>query len=63
MNHKAIERAIIEAKRFLIAAEFYKNRIKVEPQASFGCKEGGTLRRASHDLTSALANLRRRPRC
>ena len=59
MNDVTLKRAAVEANRFLTAvANFEAVRIGDE-YIYFGSKEGGALRRASMDLTRALADLRR----
>ena len=52
--------AMTEAKRFLERAKAYQEFMKSDPGIC-GSKQGGALRRASMDLTRALADLRRNP--
>ena len=56
-----VETAVEEAKRFLIKAEDYLDRAKIDEWVlSDGCcKESGAVKRASMDLTRALADMRR----
>jgi hypothetical protein len=57
MNREKIANAKREAKRFLERVHAYEAN---PPQYEFvGSKEGGALKRASMDLTRALADLRR----
>ena len=60
MTPDSIETAIVEAKRFLEKAD--RVRISVPQKGyriAFGPKETGALRRASMDLTRALAEMRK----
>ncbi len=57
VNSKTVDAAVVEAKRFLARVADYKAN---PPHYEFaGNKETGALRRASMDLTRALADLRR----
>jgi hypothetical protein len=59
MTQAKLALACIEAKRFMAAAD---KVLKVEGEANWNIypsKESGALRRASMDLTRALAELRR----
>lgn len=57
MNSKTVKIAAAEAKRFLKAVRAYEEN---PPYYDFvGNKETGALRRASMDLTRALADMRR----
>jgi len=62
MNIDKVEKAIIEAERFLESANILKMKSIVDRFTFFGCKETGDLRRLywnqSMDLTRALAELR-----
>lgn len=58
MNHDTLKAAIREARRFLEAAAKAEKAFK-EGTASYSPKETGAARRASMDLTRALADLRR----
>jgi len=58
MNEKKVQFAANEATRFVITAEIYLERLKDEGEGS-GTKESGALRRASMDLTRALAEMRK----
>lgn len=62
MNRKQIAEAIAEAHHFLYTAEEALRRLEEEKQSYFdiGTAESGACRRASLDLTRALARLRRR---
>lgn len=51
--------AISEAKRFIKAAEAAQKRISADELAAMtGCKETAAAKRASMDLSRALADLR-----
>ena len=56
-----VEVAVDEAKRFLTKAEAYLDRARIDKwMASNGyCKESSAVRRASLDLTRALADMRK----
>ena len=56
-----IDKAASEAKRFLAAVKDLKERAREDAfiNVFWGCKESGALRRASLDLTRALADMRR----
>lgn len=64
MTINDINEAITETKRFIKAAEARKKRAKDDNEDERWMmgqtKEGGALRRASMDLTRALAKLRGR---
>ena len=59
MNDVKLIAAITEAKRFIKKAELAKQRLSDDRFAYFGSKETSAARRASMDLTRALADLRR----
>jgi hypothetical protein len=59
MNADKLETAIQEAERFLIFAERALDRLNSDKYAQFGTKETAAARRASMDLTRALAQLRK----
>lgn len=64
MNAAMIARAVREAEKFLERAATYKANTKTSGSGEFsytfvGTKESGALRRASMDLTRALADMRR----
>ena len=59
MNTAKIDKAILEAHRFLRAVEAARRRLEADRMADFGCKETAACRRASMDLTRALAELRK----
>jgi hypothetical protein len=55
--------AIVEARRFIERAVAAHDRLRAEPTVEYGgSKETGACRRASLDLTRALAQLRKSPR-
>jgi hypothetical protein len=56
-----IENIEYEVRRFLGACDDAKERLKKDKMLYFitGCRESGALRRASLDLTRALADLRK----
>lgn len=57
MNRDKLATAVAEAKRFLEAAKAWQTRT---PEYDWqGSKEGGAVKRASMDLTRALAELRK----
>lgn len=56
MTADALDRAIAEAKRFLERAAAAKSALKTNP---YGVIEVSAVRRASMDLTRALAVLRK----
>lgn len=60
MNDAKVREAISEAKRFIKAAEAYRRAEaeKAEPWHTTP-KESGAVRRASMDLTRALAEMRK----
>lgn len=55
MTPETIKTAVAEAKRFIAAAK----RLEATDQVWSNPKESGALRRASMDLTRALADMRR----
>ena len=60
MTEESIKRAIEEADRFLRAAKSAQKRIRDDKFALIsGSKENGAAKRASLDLTRALAEMRR----
>ena len=60
MNLQKINIAEVEAKRFLEKVKAVKSRAKEERLIFLtGCRETGTLRRASMDLSNALVELRK----
>jgi hypothetical protein len=60
MTQDKIDEAVAEAKRFIAKAEALKARRKAGDLYVFqGCRESGAVRRASLDLTRALADLRK----
>jgi hypothetical protein len=66
MDEQLYVLAINEAKRFLALAEKLENEVSLRGECHPGipgnfppCKQTGALRRASMDLTRALAELRR----
>ena len=60
MDGNRLTIAIKEAKRFVSVAESALGKIKEDSLLQItGCKETGAARRASMDLTRALAELRK----
>ena len=58
MNGKRVDKAIAEATRFLAVAKQVRDNF---PDLDFcwATKDGGSIKRASMDLTRALAEMRR----
>jgi hypothetical protein len=58
MNRKSVDKALAEARRFLAIAKTAREEF---PEFEFysPTKQGGNLKRASMDLTRALAEMRR----
>jgi hypothetical protein len=60
MNRATLQAAMDEATRFLIKASELKRRWEEDEMSALtGCRESGAARRASLDLTRALAELRK----
>jgi hypothetical protein len=59
MNVDTLREAVKETERFLRAVKALKTAADGDFGMWFGCKESGTVRRASMDLTRALAQLRK----
>ena len=60
ITYEKLGATIIEAERFISAAKLARKRLRDDPYAPItGCKETGAARRASMDLTRALAELRK----
>ena len=59
MNIETMVKADEEAVRFRKAVEALRLKMASDSYAFMGCPESGALRRASMDLTRALATLRR----
>jgi hypothetical protein len=59
MNKPAMDCAKQKAKELLIRVGEMELKLRKDENAWFGCPESGALRRASLDLTRALARLRR----
>lgn len=59
MNATTIAKAKREAERFLAAIGAVEEATKNDPMLYYGSRATGALRRASMDLTRALADLRR----
>lgn len=60
MNLKTMQKAKTEAKRFLKRISDLENRMAEDNCAFlYGCAETSAVRRASMELTRALANMRR----
>jgi len=60
MSKTLLSETIDEAVRFINRAQAAKDRMQDEVMACYGCKETAAARRASLDLTRALARLRSR---
>jgi len=59
MDEKTLQQCIVEAGRFILKANKAIERLKADKYASIiGAKETAAARRASMDLTRALADLR-----
>lgn len=59
MHAETLDKAIAEARRFIKAAEAARPAFKEREWGGGGTKESAAARRASMDLTRALADLRR----
>ena len=59
MNGYDLHNAEEMAKRFLLTVQAMDDRYKADNSAFYGCKESAAVRRASMDLTRALAVLRK----
>ena len=59
MIEARVKEAEKEAQRFLKAVFAWYKRLSEDDYATYGSKEGGALRRASLDLTRALAAMRK----
>ncbi|CAB4145905.1 hypothetical protein UFOVP1204_44 [uncultured Caudovirales phage] len=59
MDRRTIGKAIKEANRFLEIAAEVERQLKDREHFIVGTKNSGALRRASMDLTRALAEMRR----
>ncbi len=59
MTKEKLFAAMFEARRFLKKAETAMKRFNDDKYAEFGSKETGAAKRASMDLTRALAELRK----
>lgn len=58
MTQDTLNKAVAEAQRFLAAAKLSQTNHKAGV-GNYGCKEHGATKRASLDLTRALAAMRR----
>lgn len=56
---KKIQSAVHEAKRFIRAAQEWEAKLSIDAYAIYGSVEGGAAKRASMDLTRALAEMRK----
>ena len=63
MNKGMFDRAIEKARWFLEVAMTLDAKSRRDNFAFDGCRETSAVRRASMDLTRALADLRRRRQC
>lgn len=59
MKEINIRDAVFEAYRFINRATIWLDRAKKDDLIEYGSPEGGALRRASMDLTRALAKMRK----
>ena len=60
MTDEKIAKVIAEAERFIASAKtLQRRRQKADLYEGQGCRESGSCRRASLDLTRALADLRK----
>lgn len=59
MNIELIKTAEAEAKRFLERAAEARKRLNIDSYAKYGCRETGAVKRASLDLSRALADMRK----
>jgi len=59
MKYELIERAKVEAYRFIAKADNAQKRVRKDREAILRCKEIASLKRASMDLSEALAELRK----
>lgn len=59
MKKTKVQEAMVEAKRFLKRANVWIELAAKDEYIEFGSKAGGALRRASLDLTRALAEMRK----
>ena len=59
MNILKLNNAVNEARRFIEKAQDAREIIALDSTATYSCKETGAARRASMDLTRALAELRK----
>jgi hypothetical protein len=59
MKYELIERAKVEAYRFIAKASNAQKRVQEDKEAIYRCKEIASLKRASLDLSEALAELRK----
>ncbi len=59
MTLEALNKVMLRSADFNAAVEQYRVRLAEDEDAHFGCKESAAVRRASMDLTRALAELRR----
>lgn len=57
MNHHTVQRAIVEAKRFIILAEKLKRYSPESPYIESG-RDAAAAKRASMDLSRSLADMR-----
>jgi len=58
MTQHHLKEAMAEAKRFTKACQELQDKRAEDRYAFMGCKESAAVRRASMDLTRALARLR-----
>lgn len=56
---KKLEKAILETEKFVLKAKEVRGRLIFDEYAKFGCKETGSIKRASMDLSKILIELRK----
>ena len=60
MNAKTVKAAMAEARRFIEAAKAWERRIAEGDEPAWcPSREGGSVKRASMDLTRALSDMRK----
>ena len=60
MNAKTVKAAVAEARRFIETAKAWERRLGDDDAIGWSAsREGGSVKRASMDLTRALADMRK----
>ena len=60
MNLHSVDKAVMEAERFLVAARLWEEALLNRRESCYAVpKEAGACRRASMDLSRALSELRK----